>query len=427
MLTDLENGEISWFKIRAIITSETKCDYYYKLARILNRLCAHSVFESKWKEKRDMKNLGSNIADIAYLWAISDYSGNSFRDDDESFSSWMRFIFNMVHNTVDSFDSLVRFIKRCSNHYAFHSHEIIAWLADPKSLEIEDHSEQWEEERFKAAILYKSDKTQERDIILQAEGHPLFEGRIRPILTDEDLYKDNSSGMSISHIEKRWNTFSKYFSESGAKPETAVETFSKLFSYINSYNQLWWNYYVFENTTDVWKNKIFKLKNFYYSVACLLHKDNNNSEIKDEAIRVLCAPEVLEKVLSDNRKYWYIRNPDISLRPNGDMWCGIRLFQDNIKASVDKLMCVDGLEFESSENKYFYKTYGLVWGVRISFKYRNVRIQLWDNCDIWIENNWLKDDRGSNIRIYQYDGNLKKLLDDFLDKLNDPFLLKDKS
>lgn len=406
ILTNFEEGEITWSKVKTIVTETNKEKYYLKLSRLLNRLCETSQFSSSWGEIIQLNNLGDkpSITDIAYIWAISEYSGESYLG--ESFYAWMRFIFNMVHNTVDSFDSLVRFLKRCNRFYAHESLDINAWLKSNDSKNVDDRSEQWQEERYKASKLQEYNST-----ITEAEGHPLLEGRIRPILLD---ISDNKAEtvFNITNIRKRWETFTKYFSDTCAYEDKAVFVFRKFFSYIQSHDLFWWNHYVFENKTEVWKDQIFKLKSFYPAVANLLSEKNINSDIEDTAVEVLCTPGVLERVLSADHKDWYLRHPDISLRPYNDLWYGIRLFQNHVKESIEKLLNI-GCKFDIPEYEEFYKKYKLVWGVRIELSYNNHKLQLWDNCDLWLVNNqnWLRDENQSNIRIYQFKGDLKALLD----------------
>lgn len=107
-----------------------------------------------------------------------------------------------------------------------------------------------------------------------------------------------------------------------------------------------------------------------------------------------------------------MRHPDISLRPYNDLWYGIRLFQNHVKESIEKLLNI-GCKFDIPEYEEFYKKYKLVWGVRIELSYNNHKLQLWDNCDLWLvdNQNWLRDENQSNIRIYQFKGDLKALLD----------------
>lgn len=406
ILTDLEDGDISWLKLRSILTENNRESYFLKLSRLLNRLCETSPFFSSLGEKIELNNLKTKptIRDIAYIWAISEYAGESYSE--ASFCAWLRFIFNMVHNTVDSFDSLVRFVNRCNNFYAPNSLDINIWLKSNESKDIGDRSEQWQEERYKASVLEEYGS-----VIAEAEGHPLLEGRIRPILLE--ISKDSSNiELNAANLYEKFETFNKYFSRTCAKEDMAVFVFRKFFSYIQSHDLLWWKYYVFENKTDVWKNRIFKLENFCYAVTCLLSKSEINNNIENDFIKILCSPGVLERVLSEDQTDWYLRDPDVSLRPYNNKWNGIRLYQNHIKESVEKLLNI-GCEFSNKEQEEFYNKYNLVWGVRIEMLYNNRKIQLWDNCDLWLVENqcWLCDENQSQIRIYQYNGDLKALLD----------------
>ncbi len=375
---------------------------------MLKRIVKVNDFIAAWgdvvtlrsKEKVDNKK-------IAFIWALAEYRGESFSDT--AFNEWMRFVFNMIHHTVEDFNTLVRFIKRVSAYYATNSENILEWLASEESAKIKDGTDQWEEERCKAIALNRKNACSE--IIFKAEAHHLFEGRIRPL-----LYDASTDRLTTDLIERRWQNFSHRFNNEGALEKKALETFRTLFSFC-SIDKLR-KRYIFQNTKTVWKDEIFKPGAFIEPLAHLLDGDAPTLLDPESPIGVLCREAVLAKVLN-TKADWYIRHPDMSLRPYGNMWNGIRLDQTNVLASVKNLLFNDGFTFKESEWADFYRNYGLVWGVRISFMYQNLEMQLWDDCKLWLGSEYLKDDEGVEIRLYEHDSDeIKRLLDKYMRESN---------
>lgn len=419
----LANERLSWSAIKAIwekadekmkIVEDPNVmnTYCHELAKLLNRLVLVSgKFESVWKSLSiNMKELSSSEKqkEIALLWAISQFRGDSFKSVE--FENWLRFSCNIINNYVDGFDSFARFIKQCSEIYSKHSTYILLWLVSKESKDIERFA-QWEEERIKAQCLLNNNSVGQ--VVLESEAHPLLEGRIRPLLLSADCVIDEQG------LPDRWRVFRGKFDENGAiNNATCVEAMRVTFSYLK-FESLYWNKYVFQNTRDVWKNNLLRdeykigFSKFINGKEALIHPIT-------EKIGVLCAPGVLEKVIDLNNRF-FIRDPEFSLRPNGDKWNGIRLYQDHILKSVRSLLKIPGLDFENNEVRLFYENHDfqLVWGVRLKFIYKGFTLQLEEDCRLYIYTTppgYLNDENETNVYLYNYKENLWELLDAFIEK-----------
>lgn len=414
--------DLSWRNLLAVIedttdtntpsiNNEKRDTFFGMLFNLLERLKeGEGIFTSSWGYVINLKNIGTDTKQIAFLWGLVSYAGTSFNGE-PNFSNWERFLWNMVYNTVSDFDSLTRFIRRCSNNYSQNSKKINIWLGSPKS-NIGDNSDQWEEEREKAKYL-KGDASPISKAILSAEKHPLLEGRIRPILlVDVDRIDAKTAPL-------RWEWFEKLFDENGAKANPA-ETFRIVFSYCNFWEALDYHYYVFQNSRTIWKDKLLSQKRYSYPILQLLNGKEMRplEEISEIVQKTLCMPNVMEKVLEINNEWFYIRYPDHSLRPYGDMYNGIRLDQNNVRKAVSKLLKIEGLDFLKESDKSFYENSNenLVWGVRIKFSYLNSIVELWDNNNLLINDTWLLDSEENKINAVFFEGELKEVLDDYLQK-----------
>lgn len=426
VLLDKKEETVTWYRIKNLLEINGAVDharrqkYFEGMAKMLNRLIRMSgtvsgTFRSSWGYVLNLRELSDRTnRNIALVWGIACFSGESYESD--SFQEWMRVIFNLVCNMDDGFDPMARFIKRCGSLYAHESSQIYAWLSSEKADEVQDRSEQWQEERIKARVLCRSSEDYDENkakVILNAEAHNLFQGRIRPLLLSSDC-----ETISTDDIEKKWTCFNELFDDEHARESGAADTFRIVFSYCDLYEDLWWNRYVFQNSSKVWKDGLFALKNFYHPIYHLFNGDGMNDDITSPAIKTLCSPHVMEKVLACDRQF-YVREPDISLRPYGDMWNGIRLRQDRILASVKNLLKIDGLDFRDSYEKQFFhdSKESLVWGVRMRFLYRDRNLQLWDDYRLRIDGGFLKDG-DTEIRLFDCWENLKSLIDSYIDSMS---------
>lgn len=387
--------------------------YFRDLARLLNRLVdGDGYYTASWGtlflNAKSLSDDDSNKV-TAFLWAISKYDGPRFSG--EQFKDWVRFSFNIINNYVEGFNSFVRFIKRCSEKYSKHSANILEWLSSDKSKDVEQFA-QWEEERLKAKWLlnYGNDSNIGK-AILEMEGHPLLEGRIMPLLLSENLEMEEKGFI------ERCEFFRERFNGAGAKTnELCADAMRTIFSYLNI-NSLWWDKYVFRNNKDVWKNNLLRDA---YKTGFSKYINGEKSKIHpiSEPLGVMCAHGILEKVLEMDTDF-NIREPEYSLRPKGNMWAGIRLYQHNILKSVKSLLDIPDMELKDPYVKSFYEEYDhkLIWGIRIAFTYRGHTLFLWDKCKLWVGELCLTDESGADVQLYDPIENLPILLDHFINKI----------
>lgn len=408
-----------WIKSSSKSTKSMEVDMAYmtlffkELAGLLNRLIVgDGIYMAAWKtlfvNAKSLK-IDEEYKVIASLWAISKFKGTSFNG--EKFENWIRFSFNVINNYVEGFNSFVRFVKRCSEIYSEHSTNIIEWLASDNSKNIEQFA-QWEEERIKAKCLLSDEiDSSVKQVILEAEGHPLFEGRIMPLILSKDIEIDERG------IVKRWILFKEKFNNSGAKSVECAKAMRTIFSYLDI-NSLWWDRYVFQNTKNVWKN--YLLKDAYkIGFSKFINEEKPKPLPVSDPLGVLCTLDVLEKVIKMDTDF-YIHEPDYALRPKGNMWSGIRLDQRKILQSVKNLLEIPGLELKDPDVKNFYDKHhhNLIWGVRIEFLYKGHTLQLWDACKLWIGEFCLSDEYGSELHLYNPIENLSILLDKLISKVD---------
>lgn len=105
--------------------------------------------------------------------------------DEEKFRNWMRIVWNIVIDpnirSVPAMVGAMRFIDELSTH----SNSIISFLRNPDSVLFSGNTAfqtQLEEEHFKASLISKSSEWEES--IIEAESHPLFQGNIRFLLSE---------------------------------------------------------------------------------------------------------------------------------------------------------------------------------------------------------------------------------------------------
>ena len=134
------------------------------------------------------------------FYAVTSYlETNAF--DSIRFKNWIRVVWNIIIDpdirSVPLMAGAMRFIKQL----AVHSGNIYGFLRSPASLELSGNSkfqEQLEEEHFKAILIDKSEEWEA--LITAAESHPLFQGKIKFLLTNNEdtdiesfkIYKNTS-------------------------------------------------------------------------------------------------------------------------------------------------------------------------------------------------------------------------------------------
>lgn len=153
----------------------------------------------------DLIKIPNSYVERAMQYGRLSFIGNDFSS--ESFKEWDRFVYNYAVNTVEDKDTFFAFTKRVNDEFSLHSDSILSYLAgkyDPSKYD----REQLNEEYFKAFVIMKGGETGLK--IREAEKHPMLNGRIRPLIADNNRY-DSESFMKI------WSNFIKWFGVDGRK------------------------------------------------------------------------------------------------------------------------------------------------------------------------------------------------------------------
>ncbi|MDE6693003.1 MAG: DUF262 domain-containing protein, partial [Muribaculaceae bacterium] len=108
---------------------------------------------------------------------------------------------SLIKNTIEDSDTLVNFSRNCKRYYSQGSTHMLVWLNSQYAELPQKHSEQLDEEIYKASMPLLSVK--------QAASHILLKGRIRPLLLDEN------GNLSSTKFEDRYNNFKAMFNNEG--------------------------------------------------------------------------------------------------------------------------------------------------------------------------------------------------------------------
>jgi len=148
----------------------------------------------KWNMFSDNINQRQRIL----FFAVTRYLvANNF--DSMKFKNWIRVVWNIIVDPdIRSVQAMVRTILFI-NKLSVHSEDIYAFLKKPDSLSIHKDSyyfEQIKEEHHKAILISKSEDWE--SLLIESESHPLFQGQIRFLLTenestDIELFKQNKA------------------------------------------------------------------------------------------------------------------------------------------------------------------------------------------------------------------------------------------
>ena len=378
---------------------------------------------NKYKEDKDgnywVKQL--TLTQMVVFYALSTYLQISKNRNEQSLKRWMRVCCNIAENTNRNSELpvFINVISKIQELATFSVGDVLGCddiyntlLTVVKADEVPNNVLEavLREERVKAEWLLNGEDSEIAKTIIKSEAHPLLQGRIMPLLLSEDCQIDEKG------FVRRWEIFKEKFNEKGAvDKEVCVEAMRVIFSYL-PFDSIYWNKYIFKNAQDVWKNDLLRDEYKIGFSKFINGKEALNYPITDK-IGVLCSPGVLEKIIEINKDF-YIRDPDCAIRPYGDMWNGIRLHQNNVLKSVQTLLEIPGVDFEDNDVKLFYENHNckLVWGVRITFTYKNHTLHLWDDCRLWIGDICLTNETGESIYLYNYVENLSQSIDMLIDK-----------
>ena len=195
------NFFLPWKYLSTFLNTDNNADKYLKnISSILNKL-VYNVERSHIVH--DLIKLPNSYQERARLFGLLSFLGNDYNTD--AFKEWERFVYNYAVNTVEDKETFYAFAKRIKEEFSSYSMDILSYLSSKYDNSKYDR-EQLNEEYFKASIILNGGEL-ERGIRL-AEKHPLLNGRIRPLIVDNNHY-DSSSFIKI------WKNFLEWFGLDG--------------------------------------------------------------------------------------------------------------------------------------------------------------------------------------------------------------------
>lgn len=284
-----------------------KQEFLEGLSMLLSKLVqANCSFNSLWNDNVDFRNpeLKYENKTLGILAALIFYKGNCYFGKD--FNNWLRFCWNMVENTIEDSDTLANFSRNCKRYYSQGSTHILIWLNSPNAELPQKHSEQLDEEIFKALIHLQTVK--------KAESHILLKGRIRPLLLDEN------GNLSSKNFENRYNNFRAMFNNDGdvIEPAQFVRDYILCADTRNAMSYDYdseWSIFRTSATAvkDKFNSRVYDSVWPYMFNTPLGHKtliQRNSGQVAELHIREqLLTPGFIEAILSN--KLWSNRKPRI--------------------------------------------------------------------------------------------------------------------
>ena len=192
---------LPWKYFGTCLTSEENADAYLKdMAAILNKLTANGPNDIV----KELILLPDTYTKRAWQFGLLSFQGTDYSS--EAFQEWHRFIYNYATNTVEDKDTFFAFTKRIKEEFSSRSTDILTYLAGQYDSEKVDDRSQLSEEYFKASLLLQGGELGQK--IREAEGHPLLNGRLRPLLAHENHW-DAGCFLTI------WKHFLQWFGPEG--------------------------------------------------------------------------------------------------------------------------------------------------------------------------------------------------------------------
>ena len=181
-------------------TDDNASEYLKSISLLLNKLL-YNVDRSNIT--RDLIKIPTSYPERARQFGLLSFMGNDYSSN--AFKEWERFINNYAVNTVEDKETFFAFANRIKNEYSLHSMDILSYLSS-KYYDNKYDREQLNEEYFKAKVILEGGELAQN--IRQAEKHPLLNGRIRPLIADNNHY-DSMSFIAI------WRNFKEWFGPDG--------------------------------------------------------------------------------------------------------------------------------------------------------------------------------------------------------------------
>lgn len=341
------------------------------------------------------------------LYAICCYFEENKQFCEDKFNHWQRFAWNIVENSNLSDEramiSAIRFVEELRPYCG----DIISFLASDEQIKSDFASMQVAEERHKARLIKGNDSLSWVPLILETENMPFFKGNIACLLRD----KDGDFSDDIERFKKKLSNAKKYFGDEAVNEEYALPLAKTLIKLLHNWNQLY-NKYLFDTSSDAWKQNILNNRDYYEEVDKLfmaedlrvlkyepIVKDGEEwTESADKIKRIMSETSFLD----GERDYGKIVCPGSAWRLR---WTGHNLlaFYPDYKRNAYTMDWVDGdysfrrndlLAHNNIEVDEYNKTDGGVyWGWDIYFTYNGHRFY-------WNGNNM--------IYILDGNGNLKR-------------------
>jgi len=190
-----------------------KKEVILSIEKILDQLADHyteieETIRPAWKQNDEWRLFNEAITQRQRIlfYAVTCYL--EFKAFDIiKFKNWIRVIWNIIIDpnmrSISAMVGTMRFIKQLAEH----SDDIYNFLRNPDSvlfLSNTTYQEQIEEEHFKAILIDKSEEWE--PLLIEAESHPLFLGKIRFLLT-------NNADTDIESFKKLKNSSFAIFND----------------------------------------------------------------------------------------------------------------------------------------------------------------------------------------------------------------------
>ena len=187
----------------------------------------------------------------AIFHAVVCYFESNAVFNDQKFSEWIRFAWNIVENSaLETEDAMIGAIHLFEELRSY-SGSIISFLASEKSITSDYGTRQMKEERYKAKLISGIDGYIWEPLIREGENMPFFKGNIACLLRHDK----NEFVSDIDCFKLKLSKAKQYFDNKGVKPEYALPLTQALIKVLHRWDQLQWQS-LYDTSSDSWKQKI---------------------------------------------------------------------------------------------------------------------------------------------------------------------------
>lgn len=263
---------LPWKYLNGYLMEEENCNFFLKnIASILNKVLYNF---NKSEVVKELIRQPLNYTERAIQYGLLSFNGKDFAS--KAFNEWERFVLNYAKNTVDDKETFFAFAKRIKEEYSFHSNDILIYLSGKYNRDNYER-DQLNEEYFKAFVILNGGELERT--IRNSERHPLLNGRIRPLLVEDNHY-------NIDNFIIIWNRFIEWFGEDGkalkyvendSESLTRRVTFATAFTKsLTRWNQLFEGIRCLDFSGGVLKEKLSRERFEPIFRRCLLSNDLTN-------------------------------------------------------------------------------------------------------------------------------------------------------